>query len=646
LTNTSLALAADGNKLYVGCIFTNAGSVAMTNIGYWDGAAWHSIGGGLGIAGNNVRSLAVTNGTVYAGGFFTNAAAGITNIARWNGSAWLPLGGGVNSTVYGLALKGTDLYATGPFSQAGGTTVNYVARWDGANWFPLGTGLNALSGNSIAVFGNYVCVAGSFTAAGGNPSTNFAVWNGSSWLNAGFVLTGTGYRVVSTSSNVYVGGNFLAAGPGIVDNLAAWDGNSWSPIGPPGKIAGAQTTVRAFATDNTNLYVGGSFLYAGQTNAQRIGRYDGTNWYTFGAGLNNDVKTIALVGTNIYAAGTFTGSPGGSSAIHFARWNGSVWTNVNNSAFSNISALATHENDLYIAGYFGGYSLVRWDGTNFWNVLQFESNTLSAFYIDGIGFTAMAIQDTNIYVSGHFSITPCDEFFMNCTNCANVIRFDGTYGRIMGSGINSNANAIAVAGSDVYFGGPFTSADGVSVRGIARWDGAAWHDVGGGIVGNGVINALAASEAYLYAGGTFTNIGGVPANHIAKWNGTTWSPLGSGTTLSGTSGTVNSLLALGDDLYVGGSFRTAGNKPSYFIARWNEALDSDIPFLQFSHPITSGSNFQANLTAFNTPTYVIDSSTNLTNWTPWLTNSITPYDLKDTNSQSNPRRFFRAHSLP
>lgn len=647
LTNTCAALGAEGNKLYVGGVFTNAGSVAMTNIGYWDGAAWHPLGGGLG--GSNVRCLAVTNGNVYAGGFLTNAAAGITNIAMWNGSTWLPLGGGINSTPIGLTLKGTDLYVTGPFSQAGTTSASGIARWDGTNWFALGSGINSFGGNSVAAFGNNIYVAGSFTTAGGNPATNLAVWNGSSWSSVGNGLSAQGYKVLSTGSNVLVGGSFLVAGTGIVGDLATWDGSTWNWIGVPGQVAGLSSTVRCLATDNTNLYVGGTFGYAGQTNALRVGRYDGTNWYAFGTGLNSNVNALGLVGTNLYAGGDFTGGPGGPFTFRFARWNGSVWTNVNNAAVTSISTFATRSNNLFIAGYgiptTNGSStlLAGYDGTNLYPVLKFDSNYLVGFYIDSIGFTAMAIQDTNIYVSGHCYIDSCDPLF-NCTECTNVIWFDGTYGRLMGSGLSSNANAIAVSGTDVYFGGSFTNAGGVPVSSIARWDGAAWHDVGGGIVGRGLINALAVIGSNLYAGGTFTNMGGVPANHIAKWNGSAWSALGSGT--SGSSGTVQSLLAVGQDLYVGGSFRIAGNKPAYFLSRWNENLNFDPAFLQFSAWSGSGSNLQTTLSAVNIPTYVIDSATSLTNWAPLLTNSITPYDLHETNSKSFSRRFFRARSLP
>ena len=61
LTGTVLALAVDGNNLYAAGAFTNAdsGGVMMTNIGYWDGSAWHALGSGLGTPGNgSARAIA------------------------------------------------------------------------------------------------------------------------------------------------------------------------------------------------------------------------------------------------------------------------------------------------------------------------------------------------------------------------------------------------------------------------------------------------------------------------------------------------------------------------------------------------------------------------------------------------------------
>ena len=42
------------------------------------------------------------------------------------------------------------------------------------------------------------------------------------------------------------------------------------------------------------------------------------------------------------------------------------------------------------------------------------------------------------------------------------------------------------------------------------------------------VYALAVSGTTLYAGGGFTTAGGVTVNCVAKWNGSAWSALGTG----------------------------------------------------------------------------------------------------------------------
>ena len=86
-----------------------------------------------------------------------------------------------------------------------------------------------------------------------------------------------------------------------------------------------------------------------------------------------------------------------------------------------------------------------------------------------------------------------------------------------------------MSGTNLYAGGYFTTAGGVTATNIAKWDGSAWSALGSGMNGDGdIVYALAVSGTNLYAGGDFTTAGGVPANYIAKWNGSAWSALGSG----------------------------------------------------------------------------------------------------------------------
>jgi len=88
--------------------------------------------------------------------------------------------------------------------------------------------------------------------------------------------------------------------------------------------------------------------------------------------------------------------------------------------------------------------------------------------------------------------------------------------------------------------------------------------LGIGTAGSGIpdVFALAVSGSDLYAGGVFDTAGGITANNIAKWDGSSWSALG-----SGADSQVSALAVSGGDLYVGGWFTVAGGKVSGYVAK-------------------------------------------------------------------------------
>jgi hypothetical protein len=93
-----------------------------------------------------------------------------------------------------------------------------------------------------------------------------------------------------------------------------------------------------------------------------------------------------------------------------------------------------------------------------------------------------------------------------------------------------------------------------------------WSAMNNGV--NGVVRAIATdNNGNVYVGGSFSTAGGIPANNIAVWNPVTgWSAVG-----SGTSGTVNALAFRGNELVVAGSFTLAGGQTVNNIAIWNGA---------------------------------------------------------------------------
>jgi hypothetical protein len=175
-----------------------------------------------------------------------------------------------------------------------------------------------------------------------------------------------------------------------------------------------------------------------------------------------------------------------------------------------------------------------------------------------------------LFVAGFF-------FFAGGIQANSIAKWDGTTWAAVGSGLVrgsqvANVHALAVhddgRGLALYAAGDFTSAGGVPVNRMARWDGTSWSALGSGM--NNDVNAVTAyddgSGPALYAGGVFSTAGGVAASRIAKWDGSSWSALG----VVGTS--VEALTAIDDGigppwLAVGGSF---GISPAgdIYIAKW------------------------------------------------------------------------------
>ena len=162
----------------------------------------------------------------------------------------------------------------------------------------------------------------------------------------------------------------------------------------------------------------------------------------------------------------------------------------------------------------------------------------------------------------------CMVVFFSVPGQANTPGYPGNENWAAGfqtPGMNNVVYALATDDvGDLYAGGGFTNANGVSANYVSRWDGEAWHPLGSG-VDDTVLALIADGHGNLYAGGTFTQAGSHPASHIARWDGTTWHPLG-----EGTNGAIVTL-ALGPDgnLYAGGSFWMAGGIEVSNVAMWD-----------------------------------------------------------------------------
>jgi trimeric autotransporter adhesin len=143
LDGSVLALAVSGSDLYAGGVFEDAAAIATADfIARWDGSAWSAVGSvasGDAALDGWVHALAVIGSGLYVGGEFTDAAGipATGNIAGWDGSAWSAVGadasgdGALDRRVEALEVTDGGLFVGGEFTDAAGiATADFVARWD------------------------------------------------------------------------------------------------------------------------------------------------------------------------------------------------------------------------------------------------------------------------------------------------------------------------------------------------------------------------------------------------------------------------------------------------------------------------------------------------------------------------------------
>ncbi len=620
-TVAALAVFDDGSgagpALYVGGNFTIAGNTSTKGVARWDGVRWSEVGGGIdGPSYPSVLALLVFDDgsgggpALYAAGKFQTAGGvAASNIAKWDGSSWSPLGSGVGGSVFALAAHSDRqgvppvLYAAGTFTSAGGASANSIARWDGVAWSEVGGGVNGWA-TSLAEFAPNplshpaLVVGGLFTMAGSTPADRIASWDGSTWSPLG---TGTDDAVVAMTvyddgrgagPALYVGGSFTHAGGLAANRVAKWDGVAWTALGEGigDSWVGSLAVFDDGSGEGPSLFVGGHFFVAGGQTAYHIARWDGSAWSTVGGGVGSSVRSMLALdrglgdgpdeGPILFLGGDFQ-TAGTTPALRVATWRSGTWSPVGHGLNHFVWALAVGPDpegagqSLYAAGTFsvaGGIPvnrIARWDGQA-WSPLGSGMNgtvMALAFYDDGLGDGPV------LYAGGTFTTA-------GGLPAMNIARWDGTAWIEVGGGAPGGVGALAVfddqrgLGPALYVAGWFLSVGGTPAKRIAKWDGRVWTPLGSGFEIGSSIAAMVGVDGTsplgpaLYVGGSFYQAGGVPCHHIAKWDGNAWSPLGSGVDAYLSALTIADLGG-GPRLYAGGNLSTAGGVAAQRIAMWD-----------------------------------------------------------------------------
>lgn len=286
-------------------------------------------------------------GMLYVGGSFTEIDGISANgVARWDGRRWSALGDargdGTRGTVTALAMYQGELHAAGVFFRAGDQTGNgdAILRWDGESWIadpqpPIPPGIASI--RTMVVWRGELHIGGAF---GGwmNPSSYVALlrWDGTRWSeldNAGG-LSGRVNALAVMDDELYVAGiiNALRAGGAQTtsNRIARWDGAAWHPLASA-TGEGVNQEVYSLLVFGSDLYVGGRFTEANVGNpipAPQLARWDGLDWHAVGSGQPEmlDIRTMVQLDDAIYVgAARPIAVPRGNFPI-LAKWDGTTWS--------------------------------------------------------------------------------------------------------------------------------------------------------------------------------------------------------------------------------------------------------------------------------------------------------------------------------
>ncbi len=363
----AIAIASNGD-IYVGGTFTQAGGVNVNRIAKWNGKTWSALGsgvvGGGGFNTNNpvINVIAIDPDTlngdvVYVGGAFTNAG-GVSNtngLAKWANGNWNSMWEvtrGFFSTfpiVNAIKIANDNLFIGGDFKEAGGVkNANFIVRLDLLNgvWDPLSGSCGSVAGtvDALAVDGpnETLYVGGQFYNAGCIPIPSGAQegvycivkyigrQNGvdiNDWFPVGNYPSGTtpGAKngtnlplinaIVISGSNVYIGGLFTSVNSVPANNVAKLDQNgNWTSVA--GKFSG-NTTGTVFSLAVSKDGTGADIVYAGGAFAGGINKLNSSTWSSVDGGLNGAANAMIITNSTIFAGGAFTQAIGQAAGQQF-----------------------------------------------------------------------------------------------------------------------------------------------------------------------------------------------------------------------------------------------------------------------------------------------------------------------------------------
>ncbi len=493
------------DRLYVGGNIETIDGDTINNICYYDSTGWHKMGQGL---NGLVTSIEYYDSTLYVSGYFTVADNNliVNGIAKWDGNSWSAVGTGADVASVDIQVLNDTLYAYGTFNTFNGMASRNLVKFDGNIWTPMpidttfrlfnitycngslfgylyndtnnntalykksGTNWIATSATIYLSYGFYPLVTYhdtiySFqrsslssgplmivqynfngTFIGGINSIGKTV-NNSYWYFAkviddtlffggdfrkinnelaagvsclknatysspffptlgyksGYYAHGYGIYFDSTWNKLLVGGRFEFAGDSVANSVATWDGTNWEPVGSgvDAMDLGSGFRVRNFIRYNNQLYMGGNFSMAGNKSTGGFAVWNGTDWDSVGSGKPELIRDMVTFKNKLFVAGTITEIADLNNVHGVAKFDGTTWSKLPQLTVNNdyVASLCVFNNMLYASGKFGSfpnyYYFSRSSNGNIWDSLAIPGNQI---------VTQMLVVNNKLYLASTAAI--------------------------------------------------------------------------------------------------------------------------------------------------------------------------------------------------------------------------------------------------
>jgi hypothetical protein len=427
-----------------------------------------------------------------------------------------------------------------------------------------------------------------------------------------------------------LGQHLLAAGGFIniegwpITGLAVWNGQEWTA---PAPMPTSSSWIQGVEQFNGEYHAAGSF----GAGVSYLARYNGAQWVGLGAGVNGDVRALAVYDGALIAGGVFTAAGGVPGTRAIARWDGSAWSSLGNGVdalaggTASVEALFVHDGRLFVGGNFTGVSGVAtndaatWTTAGGWQAITGNTNPASsvvkAFTVhegsvygagwmtDGAGVGRLAARysagaweflpgaltsggPVNVIVSyqgkitvlGSQSLRIDDGSFIDTAAAA----WDGAQWSAMNDTVDPLGRGVVtgvgyqcavVHNNKLVMGGliGYRSPGDISHLALLTWDGIRWGTFATGFDANAGAMALDSAGNVVLHGTSLAVAGGRRANMVAWCDGQSVQPMGSG--LYDVMPDTTFFLAAHDVILHDAEVYVCGNynwfSPSCGVFRWN-----------------------------------------------------------------------------